>query len=71
MLGMEAAKGMVLTSDPTPPLDPRRTALLLVDLQEGTCGRAQPRPRPAFDGLFQRQSLALHLVGSAKVNPKF
>ncbi|EDY38433.1 isochorismatase family protein [Cyanobium sp. PCC 7001] len=36
---------------------PPNTALLLVDLQEGTCGRAQPRTRPGFDALFTRQTL--------------
>jgi nicotinamidase-related amidase len=39
------------------PADPGCTALLLVDLQEGTCGHAQPRPRPGFDALFARQTL--------------
>ncbi|SBO42220.1 Isochorismatase family protein [Cyanobium sp. NIES-981] len=28
-----------------------------MDLQEGTCGRAQPRPRPGFDAVFSRQTL--------------
>lgn len=32
-------------------------ALLLVDLQLGTCGDAQPRPRPAFDAQFRAHTL--------------
>ncbi|MCP9851244.1 cysteine hydrolase [Cyanobium sp. Morenito 9A2] len=32
-------------------------ALLLVDLQQGTCGDAQPLPRPAFDQLFRSRTL--------------
>jgi nicotinamidase-related amidase len=32
-------------------------ALLLVDLQQGTCGDAQPRSRPAFDHQFRAQTL--------------
>ena len=32
-------------------------ALLLVDLQQGTCGDAQPRPRPAFDEQFSAHTL--------------
>ena len=31
-------------------------ALLLVDLQQGTCGDAQPQPRPGFDGRFRDHS---------------
>ena len=31
--------------------------LLLVDLQHGTCGDAQPRPRPAFDQRFRAATL--------------
>jgi len=37
--------------------DPGAMALLLVDLQQGTCGDAQPRPRPAFDVQFRAQTL--------------
>lgn len=47
-------------------LQPGAMALLLVDLQHGTCGEAQPRPRPDFDRRFRahtlpaaRQALAL------------
>ena len=36
---------------------PGATALLLVDLQQGTCGDAQPRPRPAFDQQFRDHTL--------------
>jgi len=32
-------------------------ALLLVDLQHGTCGDAQPRPRPGFDRRFRTVTL--------------
>ncbi len=32
-------------------------ALLLVDLQQGTCGDAQPQPRPAFDAQFRAHTL--------------
>ena len=38
-------------------MDPRRTALLLVDLQEGTCGAEQARQRPGFHGLFRQRTL--------------
>jgi nicotinamidase-related amidase len=38
-------------------MDPRRTALLLVDLQEGTCGAEQARQRPCFHGLFRQRTL--------------
>ena len=34
-------------------LERGQTALLLVDLQEGTCGTAQPQSRPEFDRLFR------------------
>ena len=37
--------------------DPGAMALLLVDLQQGTCGDAQPRPRPAFDVQFRAHTL--------------
>jgi len=45
-------------------------ALLLVDLQQGTCGDAQPRPRPEFDQRFREATLpaaqrALTLARSA------
>lgn len=47
-------------------LQPGAMALLLVDLQHGTCGDAQPRSRPDFDRRFRahtlpaaRQALAL------------
>jgi nicotinamidase-related amidase len=33
------------------------TALLLVDLQQGTCGDAQPRPSPDFDTRFAAATL--------------
>jgi nicotinamidase-related amidase len=36
---------------------PGAMALLLVDLQQGTCGDAQPRARPAFDQHFQQHTL--------------
>ena len=36
---------------------PGATALLLVDLQQGTCGDAQPRPLPAFDRCFRATTL--------------
>ena len=40
--------------DPLPSWwQPGAMALLLVDLQQGTCGDAQPRPRPAFDRQFR------------------
>lgn len=32
-------------------------ALLLVDLQQGTCGDAQPLPRPDFDQRFRERTL--------------
>ena len=45
-------------------------ALLLVDLQQGTCGDAQPRERPEFDRQFRQRTLpaasrALTLARSA------
>lgn len=44
--------------DPLPTWwQPGAMALLLVDLQQGTCGDAQPRPRPAFDGQFRTHTL--------------
>ena len=36
---------------------PGAMALLLVDLQHGTCGDAQPRPRPGFDHHFRCATL--------------
>ena len=40
--------------DPLPTWwQPGAMALLLVDLQQGTCGDTQPRPRPAFDRQFR------------------
>ena len=36
---------------------PGAMALLLVDLQQGTCGDAQPRSRPAFDAQFRAHTL--------------
>ena len=42
---------------PAPWWQPGATALLLVDLQQGTCGDAQPRPRPAFDQRFRAHTL--------------
>jgi nicotinamidase-related amidase len=38
-------------------LHPGGTALLLVDLQQGTCGDAQPRPEPDFDRRFRATTL--------------
>lgn len=38
-------------------MDPRRTALLLVDLQEGTCGAKQAQVRPDFHELFRQRTL--------------
>jgi len=52
---MEAAR---MDVDPRPAWwQPGAMALLLVDLQEGTCGDAQPRPRPAFDAQFRAYTL--------------
>ena len=45
---------------PCPPpewLHPGATALLLVDLQQGTCGDARPRPDPDFDRRFRATTL--------------
>ena len=36
---------------------PGAMALLLVDFQQGTCGDAQPSPRPAFDQQFRHHTL--------------
>ena len=38
-------------------LQPGAMALLLVDLQQGTCGDAQPTPRPDFDQRFRAATL--------------
>lgn len=56
---------MIATASPARiPLDaspdwllPGGMALLLVDLQHGTCGDAQPRPRPEFDRRFRAVTL--------------
>ncbi len=45
------------SSSPEPWLHPGTTALLLVDLQQGTCGDAQPRPQPDFDRRFRATTL--------------
>ncbi|WP_216919701.1 isochorismatase family cysteine hydrolase [Synechococcus sp. CCAP 1479/9] len=45
------------SSSPEPWLHPSATALLLVDLQQGTCGDAQPRPDPDFDRRFRATTL--------------
>ncbi len=45
---------------PCPPAEwfhPGATALLLVDLQQGTCGDAQARPSPEFDARFAAATL--------------
>lgn len=45
---------------PCPPAEwfhPGATALLLVDLQQGTCGDARPRPDPDFDRRFAATTL--------------
>lgn len=52
---MEAARKEL---DALPPWwQPGAMALLLVDLQQGTCGDAQPQPRPAFDAQFRAHTL--------------
>ena len=52
---MEAAH---MEPDPLPAWwQPGAMALLLVDLQQGSCGDAQPRPRPAFDAQFRAHTL--------------
>ncbi|KAF0653678.1 isochorismatase hydrolase [Cyanobium sp. Copco_Reservoir_LC18] len=45
------------SSSPAEWLHPGATALLLVDLQQGTCGDAQPRPDPDFDARFRATTL--------------
>lgn len=44
-------------SSPSEWFHPGATALLLVDLQQGTCGDAQPRPDPDFDRRFAAATL--------------
>jgi nicotinamidase-related amidase len=52
---MEAARKEL---DALPPWwQPGAMALLLVDLQQGTCGDAQPLARPAFDQRFRAHTL--------------
>ena len=51
---------------------PGATALLLVDLQQGTCGDAQPKALPAFDQRFKEATLpaaqrALQLARQARL----
>ncbi len=44
--------------DPLPAWwQPGAMALLLVDLQQGTCGDAPPQGRPAFDAQFRAHTL--------------
>lgn len=38
---------------------PGAMALLVVDLQQGTCGDAQPQQRPAFDAQFRAHTCRL------------
>ena len=54
---------MMESMPPSQPLDPRKTALLLIDLQNGTCG-SDPKPqRQAFDPIFRQRTLpALQLA---------
>jgi nicotinamidase-related amidase len=52
--------------------EPGATALLLVDLQQGTCGDAQPKALPAFDQRFKKATLpaaqrALKLARQARL----
>jgi nicotinamidase-related amidase len=56
MIAMAVAAGMESCSPPGW-WQPGAMALLLVDLQQGTCGDAQPRPRPAFDQQFRAHTL--------------
>jgi nicotinamidase-related amidase len=56
MIGRIAAVRMP-SSSPAEWLHPGATALLLVDLQQGTCGDAQPRPDPDFDARFRAATL--------------
>ena len=56
---MIAPSSLVCIPLDSPPdwLQPGAMALLLVDLQHGTCGDAQPRPRPDFDRHFRAVTL--------------
>ena len=56
MIAKAVAAGMDSCSRPDW-LQPGATALLLVDLQQGTCGDAQPQTRPAFDQQFRIHTL--------------
>jgi nicotinamidase-related amidase len=56
MIAMAIAAGMESCSPPGW-WQPGAMALLLVDLQQGTCGDAQPQPRPAFDDQFRTHTL--------------
>lgn len=56
MIAMAVATGMESCSPPGW-WRPGATALLLVDLQQGTCGDAQPCPRPSFDQQFRADTL--------------
>jgi nicotinamidase-related amidase len=56
MIGRIAAARMP-PSSPSEWFRPKATALLLVDLQQGTCGDAQPRPDPDFDRRFRAVTL--------------
>ncbi len=56
MIAKGVAAGMDSCSRPDW-LQPGATALLLVDLQQGTCGDAQPQQRPAFDQQFRIHTL--------------
>lgn len=49
---------------------PGATGLLLVDLQQGTCGDAQPVTRPSFDRLFRSRTLpaAQRVLAAARQN---
>ena len=42
---------------PSRPLEPGETALLLVDLQNGTCGSDRPPQRDGFDRTFRQRTL--------------
>ena len=46
-----------MTGSPCACLEPQHTALLLVDLQQGTCGDAQSQHRPGFDHQFRSATL--------------
>jgi nicotinamidase-related amidase len=64
MIAMAVAVGMESCSPPGW-WQPGAMALLLVDLQQGSCGDAQPRPRPAFDQQFRA-----HTLPAAQVIPE-